>query len=69
MNFGNFKSITFSKDLHLIDLLKVFNNKIAKSEEFNYEDNIVNLIDNKEMFYDYFSLKITEEGFLKSISK
>lgn len=67
MNFGNFKSISFEKDLHLIDLLKIYKDNNSKIEELDFEENIISLIEKKEMFNDYFSMKITDDGFLKSI--
>lgn len=67
INFGNFKSVQFKENIHLIDLLETFKREMNVAQQFDVEEQVVNLVDRKEMFYDYFSMKITDDGFLKSI--
>ena len=66
-NFGNFKTIDFKEQLHLYDLLEIFKVQNGINDRFNIEENTISLIENRELYDDYFSMKITKDGFLRTI--
>lgn len=50
-----------------MDLLNVFKNDCGLEMEFSSEEAMISLVENRAMFDDYYSMRMTDDGFLLSI--